>query len=423
VRKIWVVIRREFVERVRTKWFLISTVLGPVFMAAMLIIPVLVGTGEGRERSIAVVDVGTNGFAERLTVELDRSQPIQARRLETDATYLEAVIDSLSALVRLKAYDGFLVVTGSALEDGKTEYFGTNVSSPRDMQTLSRYVQETTLAERLTRAGVDPGAVRQARLEVQIRTSKVSGIKGARESGEGAFVLAYAMWFVLYIAIIVYGVTVMGAVVEEKTSRVIEVLVSSVRPFQLLAGKVAGVGAVGLFQMLIWGVCGSILLNNQREVMQLLHLPMTAETPRFPHLSLVTSGVFLSYFLLGYFLYAAMFAAIASMSSSESEARQAQTPVVMLLIVPTVLMIGILNDPNGPLARTLGLIPFFSPIAMPVRWAAAPIPMGELALSLAVLAVSVVLVTWIASRIYRVGILMYGKRPSLREVARWIRAS
>jgi ABC-2 type transport system permease protein len=421
--KIWVVLRREFVERVRTKWFIISTVIGPVFMAAMLVVPVMVGTGEGRERHIVLVDVQTGGFAERLNEELDRTAPLESKRIETDASRLDTVIDSLSDLVRLKVYDGFLVVTASVLEDGKADYYGTNVSSPRDMQSLSRFVQEATMAERLTQEGVDPSAVRRARIDVQIATSKVTGVKGARESGEGAFFLAYAMWFVLYISIIIYGVTVMGAVVEEKTSRVMEVLISSVRPFQLLAGKIAGVGAVGLFQMLIWGISGSLLLNHQREVMRIFHLTMTPQTPPFPHLSLVTSLVFLAYFVLGYFLYAAMFAAIAAMSNSESEARQAQTPVVMLLVVPTVLVLGILNDPNGTLARTLGLIPFFSPIAMPVRWAAAPIPIAELALSLFVLATTLVAVTWVASRIYRIGILMYGKRPTLREVIRWVRAS
>lgn len=290
------------------------------------------------------------------------------------------------------------------------------------MQILQRYVQETILTERLTRAGVDPGAVRQARLEVQIRTTKITGAKGSTESGEGAFILAYAMWFVLYLSIIIYGVTVMGAVVEEKTSRVIEILASSVRPFQLLAGKVSGVGSVGLFQLLIWGVCGSFLLNHQSEIMRLLRVPATSETFRFPHLSLVTAAIFLSYFVLGYFLYAAMFAAVAAMSSSETEARQAQTPVVMLLVVPSVMMIGILNDPGGRVATAMGLIPFFSPIAMPVRWAAAPVPVSELLGSLAILASTVVAVTWVAARIYRTGILMYGKRPSIREVIRWVGA-
>ena len=423
MRKIWVIIRREFIERVRTRWFLITTVLGPLFMAVVLILPVVVATSGGRERSIAVIDLTSGGFGERLTVDLDRSQPIRAFRVETSVSDLESVADSLALLVRQKALDGFLILSDEALDDGRAEYRGTNVSSPRDMQILTKYLEESALTERLTRAGVDPAAVRRARVDMRLQTAKITGREGAPESGEGSFVLAYVMWFVLYIAIVVYGVSVMGSVVEEKTSRVIEVLVSSVRPFQLLAGKILGVGSVGLFQLLIWGVCGAVLIDRQTQIMRLLGISASVANAGIPRVSLATALIFLLYFVLGYFLYAAMFAAVASMSSSEAEARQAQTPVVMLLVVPSVMMIGILNDPSGSLAHMLGLVPFFSPIAMPVRWAAAPVPTRELVASLAILAATLVIVTWVASRIYRVGILMYGKRPSIREILRWIRTS
>jgi len=417
-----VVIRREFLERVRTRWFLISTVLGPLFMAAVLVLPVVVSTTGVRERSIAVLDLTTSGFGGRLTRELNRAQPIRALRVPATAAELATVADSLATVVGHKALDGFLIVSDEALQDGRAEYRGANVSSLRDMQILSKYLDESIFAERLTLAGVDAEAVRQARLEIHLRTAKVTGAKGAAESGEGSFILAYATWFVLYIAIVVYGVSVLGSVVEEKTSRVIEVLVSSMRPFQLLAGKIIGVGGVGLLQLLIWGLCGGLLINRQRQILGLLGVtPEVGNALTFPHISFVTGLVLVTYFLLGYFLYAAMFAAVAAMSSTEAEARQAQMPVVMLLVVPSILVLGILNDPSGSLAVALGLIPFFSPIAMPVRWAAAPIPGREVFLSLGVLASTLVGVTWVASRIYRVGILMYGKRPSLREVFRWVR--
>jgi ABC-2 type transport system permease protein len=424
MRKIWVVIRREFMERVKSKWFLVGTVLGPVLMAAMLIVPAIVANRGARERVIAVLDVSTSGFGERVARDLDRSEPIRAVRVAVGAERLEDVADSLAAQVSAKAFDGFLIVTDQALDDGRIEYRGTNVSSPRDMSSLSRDLEESALTERLTLEGVDPEAVRRAKLDVRLKTVKLGGPKGRTESGEGSFVLAYMMWFVLYIAIILYGASVMGSVVEEKTSRVIEVLISSLRPFQLLAGKVIGVGAVGMFQMGIWGACVFVLTAQQAQIMRLFNAtPDSAGASLIPQVSLLTAVIFLSYFLLGYFLYAAMFAAVAAMSNSEAEARQAQTPIVMLLVVPSVLMIGILNDPNGTLAVTLGLVPFFSPIAMPVRWAAAPIPLSEVVLSLAVLTVTLVGITWVAARIYRIGILMYGKRPTLPELWRWVRTS
>ncbi len=244
------------------------------------------------------------------------------------------------------------------------------------------------------------------------------------ESGEASFFLAYAMWFLLYIAILLYGIQVMGSVVEEKTTRVIEVLTSSLRPFQLLAGKILGVGAVGLLQLGIWVGFGKLMLDQRVRVASLLGQGEEAAALAnlsLPEVSFMTIAVFLAYFLLGYFLYAAMFAAVAAMVNSESEARQAQTPVVMLLVIPTILMIGILNNPDGSMAVALSLIPFTSPIGMPVRWAATPIAPAELAGSLAILVATVVAITWIAGRIYRVGILMYGKKPGIRELMRWVR--
>jgi ABC-2 type transport system permease protein len=422
MKKIWAVIRREFVERVRSRWFIVSTVLGPVFVAGVLVVPVVVGSRGARERSVAVLDVTTTGFGARVTGDLDRARPVRAVRVPADVTRLEPVADSLAEVVAHRMLDGFLIITDETVGDGRAEYRGSNVSSLRDMEILSNQLEESALTERLAMEGVDPAAVRRARVDVRLSTSKVGGPKGAASSGEGSFILAYLMWFLLYVAIILYGVSVMGSVVEEKTSRVIEVVISSVRPFQLLAGKILGVGAVGLLQFGIWLGFGMLLRRRQADIMQLFGAtPEVAAATGLPPVSAITITIFLLYFLLGYFLYAAMFAAVAAMSSTEAEARQAQTPVVMLLVVPTVLMIGILNDPDGTLAVMLGLIPFFSPIAMPVRWAAAPIPLAEVFASLALLVLAVFAVTWLASRIFRIGILMYGKRPSLVEVWRWVR--
>jgi len=225
-------------------------------------------------------------------------------------------------------------------------------------------------------------------------------------------------------AILLYGVQVMGSVVEEKASRIVEVLISSLKPFHLLAGKVVGVGAVGLLQMGIWLGAGKLLLDRREDVVRLIGKPEAAAAVgqmALPQVPFATIVLFLAYFLLGYFLYAAMFAAVAAMVNTEAEARQAQTPVVMLLVIPTVMMIGILNNPDGSMALTLSLVPFTSPIAMPVRWAAAPVPLAQVGQSLAFLVATVIAITWVAGRIYRVGILAYGKKPGLRELVRWVK--
>jgi ABC-2 type transport system permease protein len=392
MRKIWVVVQREFVEKVRNKWFIISTVLGPLLMASFVVLPILMAEGGGAQRRIVVVDLGTVDLASRLVGVLRAPLPVTATLLRVELADLADVADSLTALVGGKEVDGYLIVSEEAVEDGAVEYRGSNVSSMADMQVLERVLRETVVTERLGRAGVDAEVVQRARIPLRMRTLSIRGGKVTEGSGESAFILAYAVWLVLYMAILLYGVQVMGAVVEEKTSRVIELLISSLRPFQLLAGKVIGVGAVGL------GFA-------------------------FPAVPLETIAIVLTYFLLGYFLYAAMFAAVGAMSNSDAEARQAQTPVIMLLVIPTVLMLGILQQPDGAMAVSLSLIPFCSPIAMPVRWAAATVPIEELALSIGLLVVALLLVVWVAARIYRVGILMYGKRPNPKELWRWIRTT
>lgn len=424
MRKIWVVVRREFVEKVRNKWFIISTVLGPLLMASFVVLPIVMAERGGAQRRIVVVDLGTVDLGDRLIGVLRAPQPVTATLLDVELADLAEVADSLTARVGAKEIDGYLIVSEEAVEDGRVEYRGSNVSSMADMQVLERLLREAVMTERLGRAGVDAEVVQRAQIPLRMRTLSIRGGEVTEGSGESAFILAYAVWLVLYMAILLYGVQVMGAVVEEKTSRVIELLISSLRPFQLLAGKVIGVGAVGLFQLAIWGVCAWLLFQQRDLVLRLVGIDAgPTEGFAFPAVPLETVAIVLTYFLLGYFLYAAMFAAVGAMSNSDAEARQAQTPVIMLLIIPTVLMLGILQQPDGGMAVSLSLIPFCSPIAMPVRWAAATVPIEEVALSIGLLVAALLLVVWVAGRIYRVGILMYGKRPSPKELWRWIRTT
>jgi ABC-2 type transport system permease protein len=425
VRKTWAVIRREFLERVRTKWFIIGTVLGPVFMGLVIVLPILMAERGGGNRTVIVVDATTAGFGERLTGALSRLPRVNVERRAVAAEDIETVADELAREVDTTPLDGFLLISDAAVAEGRAEYRGANVSSPSDMRMLEVTLRASVFAERLQQEGVEPGVVVRAQIPVELATVKIRNGKVTGESGESSFVLAYIIWFLLYMAILLYGVQVLGAVVEEKTSRIVEVLVSSLRPFDLLAGKVIGVGAVGLLQLGIWLGAGKLLLDRRVDVARLLG--QSAEQAAaignmsMPQVPMATVVLFLTYFLLGYFLYAAMFAAVAAMVNSEAEARQAQTPVVMLLVIPTVLMIGILNNPDGGMAVTLSLVPFTSPIAMPVRWAAAPVPLTEVAASVAILLATVVAITWIAGRIYRVGILAYGKKPGLKELVRWVK--
>ena len=418
MRKIWAVIRREFVERIRSKWFWFSALLGPVFFGAMIVVPVLFA-GAGGTRRIAVVDATTGAFGERVAAGLRHGKIFRATRVPAGA----GVVDSLTQLVGAKQLDGFLILTDAVVETGTAEYRASNVSSFRDVAELQDVLARLAMAARLERQGVDPALVGRAQLRISLETKKISGSTTTGESAAQSFALAYVMGVVLFLVITIYGVNVMSSVVEEKTTRIVEVLVSSLRPFQLMMGKVLGVGAVSLFQFVLWGLGAKLLLSQRRALLaDLGGVEEARQVFQMPHLTAATLGVFLSYFLGGFFLYSAMYAAVGAMSSNEQEARQAQQPVMFLLLVAYVSMFGLTNNPESTYAVTLSLIPFTAPIAMPVRWAASTVPAGELGASLGLLAAGIVAVTWMAARIYRVGILMTGKRPNIKELVRWIRA-
>ena len=365
-----------------------------------------------------VVDATTGPVGVRITHLLNDSPMFRARRVPASAK----VVDSLTTEVEQKRLAGFLIVTDAAADSGKAEYRGSNVSGFATVGALERTIGDVVSAVRLEREGVDPRVVARARIPVRIDTKKIAGGKTTGETAAQSFSLAYFMGIILYTAILLYGINVMSSVLEEKTTRIVEVLVSSLRPFQLMLGKVLGVGAVSILQFLIWGVSARVLFAHRPGFLTGGDVGEADQIFQVPHVSGATAAVFITYFLGGFFLYSAMFAAVGAISSSEQEARQAQQPISWLLVLSFVSMFGMLSDPASAFAVTLSLVPFSSPIAMPVRWVAGNLPTYELALSLGILAVSIVAVTWIAARIYRVGILMTGKRPNLRELVRWVRA-
>jgi ABC-2 type transport system permease protein len=426
VRKVWAVIRREFVERVRRRSFWVMAMLGPVFFAAIFLAPVLLTQGGGVKR-IVVVDRTTTSFGKEVASRVD-SLPgfVVLGRIPARAGVDDSLQkDSLQREVEARRIEGFLLVSDSLLETGVAEYRASNVSSLDDIAELRQALGRLVEQARLERAGVDPGVVAHAQLRVSLRTNKIAHARATGESAGQSFALAYFMMVTLYIALLLYGVQVMGSVIDEKTSRIVEVLVSSIRPFQLLFGKVLGVGAVSLLQFLIWGVAGRFLLGQRAALLS--RMPNRSQDMgqvfQVPHLSLATAIVFVAFFLGGFFLYSAMFAAVAAMSSTEQEARQSQAPVTVLIMIAFFSSFATLANPESRLSVTLSLVPFTAPIATPARWAAGNLTWLDVTSSLALLVVGTVVVTWVAARIYRVGILMTGKRPSLREVARWVRAA
>jgi ABC-2 type transport system permease protein len=424
VHKVWAVIRREFIERVRSKWFLVSTILGPLFIIGVTVLPGLLMSRSGRVNHIVLVDEGAGAFAQRLQALLEASHRYAVDVVPATPAQYAMLLDSLTGAVRTEAIDGVLAVTPATVDSGVAEYRGRNVSSLADMQVMQALVRQGVVTERLTRLGMDPALVQRAQRGIDLRTVRITKHGATGESGMVTFFLGYGVGIVLYMIILIYGINVMRSVLEEKQTRIVEVLVSSLRPFQLMLGKIIGVGGVGLFQFGIWGLTGYLVVHFRAQLLSALHVS-AAQVDAFtmPQISLSLLLVIGAYFILGYLLYSALFAVVGASVTADSEAQQAQQPVMMLLVFSLIVSFAALNDPGGQLAIVTSMVPFSSPIIMPVRVATSDVPASQLTLSLGIAALTVALVVWLAARVYRIGILMYGKRPNIKELWRWARQS
>lgn len=435
--KVWAVIRREFISRVRSRAFVVSTILGPLLMGALFAMPILLEKRQTAPKHIVVLDAAGGDFgrqvAEKLRLEMrdtvTHTMPRYRVEHVTTAGRVTEVRDSLVALTGLQkagpeALDGVLVLTDSTISAGQMRYYGANVGSPNDMSALRATVRPLVMGARLERAGVDPGVVAAAQGNVELTTERVTQGKLTGQSGSASFLLAYVMSFMLYLALLLYGMQVMSSVVEEKSSRIVEVLVSSLTPFQLLLGKVIGVASVALVQLGIWAGTAMVLTTYRLQVAGAFGAsPKSVSDLPIPTVSPMMLVVFLSFFVLGFFFYSAMYAAVGSMCNSHQEAQQSQTPVTLFVAAGLMLMFSLLSEPNGTMAHALSLVPFFAPFVTPVRYSLSPLPWTELLLSMLAMVAGLVVVVWIAARIYRVGILSYGKKPKLSEVVRWVRTA
>ncbi|MBW3534639.1 MAG: ABC transporter permease [Gemmatimonadetes bacterium] len=413
MRVVWAVIRREYLQRVRSRWFVFATLGVPLLVLAALVAPLWFAS-QGDDAGTRLVILDRSGMlAEALAERLSEAGlVVEPAGLDEE----EAVLDER---VRAGEIEAYLVVDPETLTDGASRWVGNQAPSMVQRLMVRQAVAATVLERRL---GMGPDAQRLLRggdLEVE-------ALEGAPAAGmeTPAFVAAYVGSFVLYMVVLIYAVAVMRSVLEEKTSRIVEVVLASLRPWQLLLGKILGVGAVGLTQLAVW-VAGSALLAS-------VALPaLLAARPELGRLNELREGLpgpgylglFLVFFLGGYFIYSALYAAVGAMCNSDEEAQQAQLPLMLLLVVPIIAVVGVIESPNSPLAVGLSLVPFFSPVLMFARAAAGAAPAWQVALSLALMAATVPAVAWVGGRIYRVGILMTGKRPTLPELWRWVRES
>jgi len=415
VSKLIAVIRREYLARVRTRWFIAITILAPMLMIGAMAIPVALMVREGdRVLTISVVDESG-----RLTDELRETDAFREGRLRympPPAAEPETVIAALRQQVLDQRLSGFLYVPADVLEGGTIEYWGRDVGLNLVRATLEPAA--TTAVRRLqARAlGLEPAAAAQLSREIELAAYRVTEEGAAREEGQSAIV-AHILALTIYMIVLLYGAMMLRAAVAEKASKTVEIILSSVRPWQLMLGKTLGVGAVGLTQIGIWLAVAGLLLVYAASAQAFADIEFLQNLP----LGLDTLLLFVGLFLTGYFLYGGMYASVGAIASSEQEASQLQFPVTLLVIIPLLIIPIVLESPASQSSAVLSWIPFFTPVLFIARYALGVVEVWEIPLIFTLQIAAILCVAWIGGRIYRVGLLMTGKRPTLPELVRWIR--
>lgn len=410
------IIAREYVAIVRKKSFVIGLLVVPGIMIVALIMPILMMKLKvEKQLRLAVID-HTGQLHGALVAELDGTltdgRPEYLIQTFTPAEGDTALQDSLLNVIGLGRLDALLVIPGGVYEGREVTFYGKSVGDVMEHRRLAGILTEAVVARQLDEQGLDSELVRKWTKRIELKTVKIEKGRQRKTGFVQEYLVVFILAMMLYFVLLIYGITVMRGVLEEKSTRLVELLLSSVRPEQLMAGKILGVGAAGLTQIAVWiGVGGAV--SAYKAVATGSGLPVSLDAG-----TLVFFGV---YFLLGYFLYATLYATIGSIYNSEQEAQNVQMIVVLPLVIPLLTITFVTRAPDAPLSVFLSLVPFFSPILMFARINVLTPPFYEIAASLLILTVSVVCMTWVAARIYRVGVLMQGKRATLPEILRWVR--
>jgi len=444
--KIWMIIKREYLSRVRTRTFILTTLLAPLGLLLLLSFQFIVLIFSGEDWKILVKD--ESSYFNTVNVSGTLISKLQDEKQLNSTIFFKATdesYDSLKSSYKEKGYDGILYIPAFEIKDSrhlKFELYSENFLGVNKLSALREKLRIILRETRIKEAGL-PDELIASLDKIDLEIKEIGANKNiAKGSSDIAYGIGFAMGFLMYLVIIIYGTSVMKGVSEEKSNRIVEVILSSVKPFQLMLGKIIGIGLVGLTQFIIWIMLSAgtyfvfmLVLANFADLSalqsslpqqanmdtQMMQAQQMAEVIRnFPIKWLLL--IFLFYFLGGYMLYASLFAAVGALVGEENDSQALVFPVTLPIIISFFMLFALFENPSGQMATWASILPFSSPINMPARLAFGfdQVPIWQLILSIALLILGFIFTTWIAAKIYRVGILIYGKKISLKEVGKWL---
>jgi ABC-2 type transport system permease protein len=402
---IWLIAKREYTERIRTKAFLIATILIPALMGGGIF-----GIAAMVSRSKATSHIAVVASQPQLVADLQRElENGKDSKMTVDILPASTPHALLDQKIADKQLDGYLVITPAAVGSQRPTFDFTPRSSA-DIATsnaIKEALHTVLTREYLGDRGVSASQVAALMAPV---TVNIIGKNGERGNSRTSFIVAYVLFFLMYMVVLLYGMNVARSIIEEKTSRVFEVMLATIKPDELLAGKILGVGAVGLTQVGIWMIAAGLLAASAGATSGIA-------------LSVPQVVFFIVYFALGYALYSSVAAALGAMTNSEQELQQLNMFLMLPLFLCLGMLVPVVTSPNSILSRIVSEIPFCAPLLMELRISISMPQPWEIALSIGLILITIYAVLWLSSRIYRVGILMYGKKPNLPEILRWLKYS
>jgi len=440
--KIFEIIRREYLERVTKKSFWISTILLPVIMLGSLFLPALFATMSLQDKiRIAVIDLGGRTFEQlrenllqgRSKVKQEAGERALKPKPADEAVFeleqvpagndFEATLKGVKIKIGEKKYEGCLVIGKDFDQSDCFQYYGRNVSNLTVLRALNAGLDPIVIADRLTRNQI---SVPSEKLREWIRgadlvTFQVQEGGTSKKSGvSSAIFITFGFVMILYVSLIVYGVANLRGVLEEKTSRIMEVLLANFTSGQLMTGKLVGIGLVGLTQMIIYAATGGMLMLYGTVTAMAFNPGLAEAVASINPMALV---YFVVFFVLGYFIFSALFLGVGALCSTEEDAQNMQSPVIMLLVVPMVCTMFFITNPDSLVAVIVSMIPVFTPMVMMMRILVLTPPLWQILLSIALCVAFIFFLLWAVAKVFRIGVLMYGKRPTLKEIYHWFRAA
>jgi ABC-2 type transport system permease protein len=412
--KVLTIVKREYKLAVYKKSFIIITLLAPLLMIGLGTIPtILTMMDTGKAVTIDVAD-SSNVIYEKLSSTLNDTLKNGKKRFVFNNVGASSNTEQLKAKILAEKVDGVITIPQNFINDGSFSYYAKNVADIGFTKRVERTLYNIVKDIRISENNIPTELISKITKPVSITTIKV--LEGAKEAKKGfmqEYLATLIFVLILYMSMIMYGATIGRSIIEEKTGRIIEVLLSSASPFQLMTGKILGLGAVGLTQVIVWAAMGIGFV--------VFGSTFNLEAAKSMNLNPEIFIYFAIFYILGYFVFATMYAGVGAVSNSDQELQQLSMPIIFMLIIPILLIGMMVKNPDGPVITALSYIPFFSPIVMFTRINLAAPPMLNIIFSILIIIAAIFILIWIVSKIYRVGILMYGKRPTLPEIIKWIR--